>query len=48
MFQIYCDHYNLRTAEEISRCWNGGPRGFDKESTVSYWEKVQKEIEVSS
>ena len=44
MFQIYCDHYNLRTAEEIARCWNGGPRGINKESTVSYWEKVQKEI----
>jgi len=45
MFQIYTDHYNLIDAEEIARCWNGGPRGMDKEATVYYWEKVQKEID---
>ena len=45
MFQIYTDHYNLVDAEEIARCWNGGPRGMNKEATVYYWEKVQKEID---
>jgi hypothetical protein len=45
MFQIYTDHYNLVGAEEIARCWNGGPRGMNKEATVYYWEKVQKEID---
>ena len=30
MFDIYCKHYGLTTAEEIARCWNGGPRGMDK------------------
>ena len=45
MFQIYTDHYNLIDAEEIARCWNGGPRGMNKEATVYYWEKVQKEID---
>ena len=41
MFNIYCKHYGLTTAEEIARCWNGGPRGMDKEATVYYWNKVQ-------
>ena len=44
MFQIYTDYYGLTEAEEIARCWNGGPRGMNKDATVSYWEKVQKEI----
>ncbi len=41
MFDIYCMHYGLSTAEEVARCWNGGPRGMDKEATVYYWNKVQ-------
>ena len=45
MFEIYCDHYNLTDPEEIARCWNGGPRGMDKEATVYYWNKVQNYLE---
>ena len=45
MFDIYCNHYGLTTAEEIARCWNGGPRGMDKEATVYYWNKVQNYLE---
>ena len=44
MFEIYCDHYNLTTAEEMARCWNGGPRGINNPATVGYWEKVKNEI----
>ena len=44
MFEIYCDHYNLTTAEEMARCWNGGPRGINNPATVGYWEKVKDEI----
>mgnify|MGYP003155320090 FL=1 len=44
MFDIYCKHYGLTTAEEIARCWNGGPRGMNKEATVYYWNKVQEEM----
>ena len=44
MFEIYCDHYNLTTAEEIARCWNGGPRGINNPATVRYWEKVKDKI----
>ena len=44
MFKIYCRHYNLVTAEEIARCWNGGPRGINNPATVGYWEKVKDKI----
>jgi hypothetical protein len=46
MFNIYCRHYKLSTAEEIARCWNGGPRGMENEVTVGYWEKVNNEINI--
>ena len=44
MFGIYCRHYNLNTAEEIARCWNGGPRGINNPATVGYWKKVKHQI----
>ena len=44
MFEIYCKYYGLTTAEEIARCWNGGPRGMDYQSTSAYWRKVQKDL----
>jgi hypothetical protein len=45
MFHIYCKHYGLTTAEEIARCWNGGPRGMDNPLTATYWRKVQKDLD---
>ena len=45
MFEVYCKHYGLITAEEIARCWNGGPRGMQYEMTAGYWKKVQKNLE---
>jgi hypothetical protein len=45
MFDIYCKHYGLTTAEEIARCWNGGPRGMNYQSTSAYWKKVQKGLD---
>ena len=44
MFNIYCNHYELTTAEEMARCWNGGPRGMNKPLTTTYWRKVQKDL----
>jgi len=41
MFDIYCKHYGLVNAEEISRCWNGGPRGINNPATIKYWKKVE-------
>ena len=45
MFGIYCRHYGLNTAEEIARCWNGGPRGMSKPLTATYWKKVQENLD---
>ena len=46
MFNIYCQHYKLSTAEKIARCWNGGPRGMTNEMTVCYWEKVSNKLNI--
>jgi hypothetical protein len=45
MFDIYCKHYGLTTAEEIARCWNGGPRGMQNEMTAGYWKKVKNQLD---
>ncbi len=45
IFDVYCKHYGLTTAEEIARCWNGGPRGMQNEMTATYWRKVQKNLD---
>ena len=45
MFDIYCKHYGLTTAEEIARCWNGGPRGMQNEMTAGYWERVKNQLD---
>tara|TARA_B100000902_G_C27302863_1_gene913809 strand:+ start:2238 stop:2798 length:561 start_codon:yes stop_codon:yes gene_type:complete len=46
MFDIYCKYYKLNTAEEIARCWNGGPNGMQNEMTVGYWEKVSNKLDI--
>ncbi len=30
------------TLEDLARMWNGGPYGFKKRCTLSYWRKVEK------
>jgi len=45
MFDIYCKHYGLTTAEQIARCWNGGPRGMQNEMTAGYWKKVKSQLD---
>ena len=45
MYKIYCKYYNLTTAEEIARCWNGGPNGLYNPITVNYWKKVQNNLD---
>jgi hypothetical protein len=44
MFNIYIAYYDLVTPEDIARAWNGGPRGGLKNATISYWNKVKKEL----
>ena len=45
MFDIYCKHYGLTTAEEMARCWNGGPRGMHNKMTATYWKKVKNKLD---
>tara|TARA_R100001015_G_C4496151_1_gene72175 strand:+ start:81 stop:614 length:534 start_codon:yes stop_codon:yes gene_type:complete len=45
MFNIYCKHYGLTSAEEIARCWNGGPRGMQNEMTAGYWKRVKSQLD---
>ena len=45
MFDIYCNYYKLSSPEEIARCWNGGPRGMNKDATSYYWNKVQNYLD---
>ena len=43
MFYIWVRyHHNFSSDEKIARNWNGGPRGYKKQSTEHYWNKVQK------
>lgn len=41
IFNIFCTYYGFKTAEDMARAWNGGPRGIDKPSTLDYWYKVE-------
>jgi len=45
MFDIYCKHYRLTTAEQMARCWNGGPRGMQNGMTAGYWKKVKNQLD---
>ena len=43
MFYIWRDYHHKDSSDEvIARNWNGGPRGYKKQSTEHYWNKVQK------
>tara|TARA_R110001592_G_scaffold168501_2_gene404667 strand:- start:287 stop:820 length:534 start_codon:yes stop_codon:yes gene_type:complete len=44
MFDVYCDYYRLITAEQIARCWNGGPQGMKNKRTAGYWKKVKNQL----
>jgi len=56
MFDIYVAYYGLRWAKQhgvervpvsvLARIWNGGPRGPERKSTLVYWHKVQRFLEV--
>jgi len=43
MFYIWRSyHHKVSNDETIARNWNGGPKGYKKQSTEHYWGKVQK------
>ncbi len=42
MFRIWREYHHPNSTDEIiSRNWNGGPKGYKKESTLKYWRKVK-------
>jgi hypothetical protein len=45
MFYIWENYHHKDDSNEIiSRCWNGGPKGYKRKSTLRYWKKVQKAL----
>ena len=47
MFNIWREYHHPNSTDEvIARNWNGGPRGYEKESTIYYWRKVRGHIDV--
>jgi hypothetical protein len=37
-------HHSNSTNEQIARNWNGGPKGYQKRSTIKYWAKVEQQL----
>ena len=49
MFTIWRDfHHKNDSNEIIARCWNGGPKGWKRKSTLHYWNKVKKALKTSA
>lgn len=47
MFHVWREYHHPNSTDEvIARNWNGGPRGYEKESTIHYWRKVRGHIDV--
>lgn len=45
MFMIWKMNHHPNDSDEVTaRCWNGGPKGWKRKSTLHYWSKVQNEI----
>lgn len=45
IFNIWMNfHHPQDSFEIIARNWNGGPKGYKKQSTKHYWNKVKREL----
>ena len=45
MFNIWKNYHHKNDSDEvIARCWNGGPKGWKRKSTLKYWSKVKKQL----
>ena len=45
MFMIWREfHHKDDSAEVIARNWNGGPKGYKKDRTIQYWNKIEKQL----
>jgi len=45
IFHIWREYHHPNSIDEIiARNWNGGPKGYKKESTLQYWRKVKGKL----
>ncbi len=45
MFMIWKEfHHKDDSAEVVARNWNGGPKGYKKDRTIQYWNKIEKQL----
>ena len=45
MFYIWKNyHHKDSDMQTIARNWNGGPKGYKRNSTLKYWNKVEKQL----
>jgi hypothetical protein len=45
IFDAYLRRYGKgKSAKDRARIWNGGPRGYEKNSTKIYWSKVKENL----
>lgn len=47
VFMHYACQIDYRDIEQISRCWNGGPKAMKKKSTKPYYKLILKALENS-
>ena len=45
MFHVWKNyHHKDSDMQTIARNWNGGPRGYKRNSTLKYWNKIEKQL----
>ncbi len=45
MFMVWKEfHHKNDNNEVIARNWNGGPKGYKKDRTIQYWNKIEKQL----
>jgi hypothetical protein len=45
MFMVWKNYHHKNSEPEvISRCWNGGPKGYKVSRTEKYWNKVEQQL----
>ncbi len=45
IFHVWREYHHPNSTDEIiARNWNGGPKGYKKESTLQYWIKVKNRL----
>ena len=45
MFMVWKNyHHKDSSPEKVARNWNGGPKGYKKDRTIKYWNKIEKQL----